>query len=100
MIVDRRVFIAKKGRMEDAVAVAKKMGELFTKTFPDATYRIYRPSVAAFDSLAWEGEWESLAQYEKGQREFFALPEVAVLLERWDEVSETSGTHEIWELVE
>lgn len=100
MIVDRRVFIAKKGRSEDAVAVAKQIAEAFGATFPDATYRLYRPSVAAFDSLAWEGEWESLAAWEKGQAEFFSLPEAVALLEKWNEVSETCGTHEIWEVVE
>jgi hypothetical protein len=100
MIADRRVFIAKKGHIDEAVALLREMAELFSKTFPGTTYRIYASHIAPFDSVAFESEYESLADYEKGVTEFFALPEAIALLERWNEVTEAGGTHEIWSLIE
>ena len=100
MIVDRRTFIYKRGRRNDAVAVLKEMLQLATSKFKGLTGRIYTPSIGPFDTLAMEGEYESLAEYERIQAEFFALPEVALLMEKWLEATETGGTHEIWDLEE
>ena len=99
MILDRRTFTAEKGRRRDAVAMAKEVAELFTSKF-GVTYRIYTTNIGPFDAVAVEGEFESLAEYDRLWTEFLALPELAPLMDKWNEVTETGGTHEIWELEE
>jgi len=100
MLVNRRTFAAKKGRMDDAVAVLKEAAELINRSLSDATCRICRSDIGPFDTLAIEVEYESLAEYHRLATEYFASPEMASLLDKWNEVAETGGTNDIWTLVE
>jgi hypothetical protein len=98
MIVDRRVVTMKRGHGEDAVALLKQVFDLWERKLGRVTYRIYTDKVAPFDSLAWEWECESLAEYDRLLTQFFALPELAPLMGEWSEATEAGGTHEIWNL--
>jgi hypothetical protein len=100
MIVDRRTFRAKKGQKHEAAAVLKEVAKLFTAKVKDVPIRIYHSHMGTFDTVAMEVEYESLAEYERLMYSFFALPEMAPLMKKWNEVTETGGTHEMWGLEE
>lgn len=95
MIVNRRTFVVKRGRFEEAVALF--MAERERKGI---TGRIYVPETGSFDTIVMEQEYESLEEYEKDLSEYFASPEAAQFLEKWYDLTETGGTNEIWRLVE
>jgi len=47
-----------------------------------------------------EGEWESLGEYEGFWNEWYASPEGAASMEKWNTLTDTGDTNEIWTLVE
>ncbi|MCK4782615.1 MAG: hypothetical protein KAV87_02610 [Desulfobacteraceae bacterium] len=95
MIVNRRTFVVKRGRFEEAVALF--MAEI-ERT--NTVSRVYVPETGLFDTIAMEQEYESLEEYEKDLSEYFASPEAAQFLEKWYDLTETGGTNEIWRLAE
>jgi hypothetical protein len=97
MVMNRRTFIVKRGRMQEAATLLK--AEVQRSTIAHRT-RIYVPEFAPFDVICAEGDFDSLAEYEQYWTQYFAQPETAAFLERWFELTETGGTNELWELVE
>jgi len=95
MLVNRRTFVVKRGRLEEAVALFMAEGERI-----GITGRIYVPETGSFDTIAMEREFESLEEYERLWSEYFASPEAAQFQEKWYDLTETGGTNEIWRLVE
>jgi hypothetical protein len=97
MVMNRRTFIVKRGRMQEAIALLKEE----VQRSPNAQRtRIYVPEVAPFDVICAEGDFESLAEYERYWADYFAQPQTTAFLERWFELTETGGTNELWELAE
>ena len=94
MIVNRRTFVARRGRLKEAVALNQAEMER-----TDSTARLYVSETGSFDTIAMEFEFENLKEYEKSWAEYFASPEAAPFLEEWTEITETGGTNEIWRLV-
>ena len=94
MIVNRRTFFAKRGRLKEAVALNRAEMER-----TNSTARVYVSETGLFDTIAMEFEFESLDEYEKSWGEYFASPEAAPFLEKWAEVTEPGGNNEIWRLV-
>jgi len=94
MIVSRMTFVSKRGCMDDLVALMKADDE--RSDIPIT--RIYTPSIAPFDFVAAEWEFESLADYEKFWTGWFARPETADFMEKWYKLTENGGTSEIWNL--
>jgi hypothetical protein len=95
MLVNRRTFVVKRGHMDEVVALIQaEMKRTNDKS------RIYVSETGSFDTIAGEWEFESLAEYEKGWAEYFATPEATTFLQKWNELTETGGTNEIWTLVE
>ena len=96
MIVDRRVFYIKAGHLEAAVqllvAEIKRVGH--------PTVRCYTAQTGRFDTLAVEHEFASLAAYENFWNTWSATPEAKAVLEKWQPLNETGGTHELWTLIE
>jgi hypothetical protein len=94
MIVNRRMFIAKKGHYAEALAWAKK---LVADVAPNARARFYESNIGPFDVFGWEIEYESLAAYERSLRDATArvTPEWWA---QWHALTETGGTNEIWTL--
>ena len=97
MITNRRTFIVKRGRLQEAAALIKAEAERVDIANPQ---RVYVPEIAPFDVLVYEADYESLAEYEQVWAEWLASPEAAAFLEQWDAITETGGTNEIWTLVE
>jgi hypothetical protein len=96
MIVNRRTFIAKRGCLD---AAAKMVVEELSKNDPPIPYRVYTANIAPFDSIAVEWEFEDLAAYEKAWTNWFARPETPEFMEKWNELTESGGKNEIWDLV-
>jgi hypothetical protein len=94
MIVNRRTFIVKRGHMDEVIALIQAEFKR-TNTAP----RLYVPETGTFNTIAMEWEIENLADYEKSWAEYFASPETAKFMEKWNELTETGGTNEIWKLV-
>lgn len=97
MIVNRRTFVVKSGCWDEAEALA--VAETNRVSFPHLR-RLYSSNISPFDRLVFEAEFENLAEYEKFWAEWFAAPESAVFLKKWDDLLEAGGTNEIWTLVE
>ena len=97
MIVNPRTFKMKPERYADAVALAKESAEAYPAPHD---LRIYIPMVAPFHTMAFETEFDSLAQYERIEAEFWTTPKGAALLDQWRGCFTGGGTHEFWELVE
>jgi hypothetical protein len=97
MIVNRRTFAMKRGCMEEVVALVKADWE--RNSWPHAR-RLYTPNIAPFGVMVVELEFENLAEYEKSWAEWFASPEGVAFMEKWVTLTRSSGTNEIWNLVE
>lgn len=97
MIVNRRTFTVKWGRMEEVVALIK--AEIKRVDFPHA-WRIYTPGIGAFSVLAIEGEYENLEEYERFWAEYSSSPEGVEANEKLATMLVEGGANEIWTLVE
>ncbi len=95
MIVNRRTFVAKRGCMEDLVAMMKAEQERLN--IP-STFRVYTPRIAPFDFVAMELEFGSLEDYEKFWTDWEARPETVEFMEKFNKLTESGGTNEIWNL--
>jgi len=95
MIVNRMTHVVKRGRMDEAVALIKELGEKRGEQG-----RIFVCQYGATNRLAIELEAESLAELEKGWTEWLASPEAAPFYEKWYDLTETDVTNEIWRVVE
>lgn len=95
MIVNRRVFVVKRGAMEDLVAMMKAEADRINLS---VTFRLYTPKIAPFDRVVAEYEFESLQDYEQFWTDWSARPETAEFMEEWFKLTEIGGTNEIWNL--
>ena len=101
MIVNRRTFNVKSGHMQDAaqwiqsqIAAGQARGG-----FPGQT-RVYVSSIGRFGQVAFEAEFESLAEYEAFWATWRALPTTAEVMKEWRTLTKPDGTNEIWDLIE
>lgn len=97
MIVNRRTFRVKWGRVEEAVALMKAEGKRVG--FPHAL-RLYTNYTGPFSTIAFEAEFENLEEYERWWAEYFASPEGAAFNGKFLALLEAGGTNEIWNLEE
>jgi len=95
MLVSRRTFTVKRGRIEEAVALVKANREQI-----GGTHRIYVSITGTFDTIALEFEGESVDEGIKAFAEYFATPEGAAFGKKWFDLTEPGGTNEMWALVE
>jgi hypothetical protein len=98
MIVNRRTFVVKGGRTDDAKVLTQES----LRAKPIGMTRPLRWYVIEFgpwDHLALETEFETLAEYERLTAEWLAnlSPE---FWKRWNEVMTIGGSNELWTLVE
>ena len=93
MIVNRRTFVVKRGRMQDVVELLREGGPDFPHPHPR---RFYTPRIAPFDVLAIEIEFENLKDYEEYWTKWGTRPETAEFMDKWFELTQNGGTNEIW----
>jgi hypothetical protein len=95
MLVNRRTFLVKKSRMDEAVVLLVAYGEAVA--FPHRR-RIYASQIGPFDTVAIELEFESLEEFERLVAEASAQPEWADFAKNLDELTVPGGSNEIWTL--
>jgi hypothetical protein len=88
--------VVNEGRDQDAVAVIQKAWAALD--FPNA-YRIYTPLIGPFNVVVQELEFKDLAARQAFWAAFFAMPEIAGLVEEWTQVRAPGGGAQIWNLV-
>lgn len=89
-VVNRRTFIAKRGHLDEVVAMLKGEGG------DDPASRVYRSHYGPFDAVALEVEFESVAAMEQGWAEWYASPGGEQFMQRWLEITESGGSNEVW----
>ncbi|GAC1549906.1 MAG: hypothetical protein NVS2B7_25940 [Herpetosiphon sp.] len=104
MLINRRTFIVKKPFFDEALAILLEVGRLARQVQPDAAFRVYACELGSFDTIAYESEAASLGAYEQALAAFTRHPVVSKWLpdsfKRWQEITESGGSNEIWRLVE
>jgi len=101
MIVNRRTFNVRPGRMQEAVAlVLKEVAAERERGGMSGPVRVYTSSIGTFDQMAVEWEYENLAVYEKGWAEWWARPTNAAFMQKWFELTKGGGSNEVWDLAE
>ena len=99
MIVNRRTFNVKPGCGEKAVELlaAESAAEKRRSGFAGAV-RIYSSDIGQFNQVAFEVEFQNLAEYETFWAGRAARPTSAEWLKKWSELEQSAGTNEIWNL--
>ena len=92
MIVNRREFNVEVGHVKDAIALIKALD------YPKPI-RIVTSMSGAFNVLAIEVEYESLAEYERIVPEWAARPDTPEFMAKWHEITK-SGVNEFWQVVD
>jgi hypothetical protein len=99
MLVNRRTFNIKQGRMDEAAALLKMEVDSFAGY--TGAYRIYISGLiytAPVDVLVMELEYKDYEEYQRGWKDWGDAQNTAKFMEKWYEVTEAGGTNETWEL--
>jgi hypothetical protein len=96
MIVERFTWTVKPGYMDKFIELLKAE----SVKPPQFKWRIYISNISENDTVAEEFEYENLAELEKSWDEWFAKPETAEFLKKFDECREPGGENTIWNLIE
>jgi hypothetical protein len=97
MIVNRRTFVVKKGCAGKVVDLLRTVTEGFSQP---KVFRIYEWFISPSDQVTWEAEFENLEAYAKFSSEWTASPKRDALLQKFNELTVSGGTSEIWRLAE
>ena len=90
-IINRRMFVAERGKSQEAI-------ELLCQTAKGSRYpyRICSSYYGAFDAIALEVEFESIAQMEEAWAEINAQPGMAEFMTQWYAATKSGGANEVW----
>ncbi len=99
MLINRRTFKIKPGRMEEAVKLIKDFVEEVGVPAGGANPRLSTAFFGAFDVLFMEVEHENLDHYQKYWNELFNLPAMGRFFETWNSLTEVGGVNELWEVM-
>jgi hypothetical protein len=93
VIVNRRTFIVKKGKMDELVA-------LLVNSQPESNYRsrIYSSMFGPFDTVAVEIEAKDMDEYNRKFAEASSDPGWAEFVVKFDELTIPGGSNEMWVL--
>jgi hypothetical protein len=86
MYVNRRTFTTKRGKLAEAAALLAAAQSLA----PEQTVRIILAEFGSFDTIALEFEFETLAAYEAFWSDLNDHPEMAGVMTKWTELTESS----------
>jgi hypothetical protein len=95
MIVNRRTFIVKKGKMDELVA-------LLVNSRPNEEYRsrIYHSMFGPFDTVAVEFEARDMEGLNRAFEEASSDTDWGEFMTKFDELTVPGGSNEIWMLAE
>ena len=101
MIVNRRTFYVKPEQVDAAVqwiqnviADERARGEALGHA------RVYVAQTGRFGQVAFEAEYESMAEYERFMAEWFARPENVKANNHFITLLDSGGTNQIWRRIE
>ena len=98
MLVNRRTFLVKPGKMEEVkgliVDYAHERGLLSS----GSDQRLSTALVGPLDVLVLESDHENLAAFEQFWTEAFDHPGAEAFFQKWNTLIESGGTNEIWEV--
>ena len=97
MIVEKHTVVVKWEDRDEAVAEVKSLLE--AGGFPHA-YRIYVPHTGPQGVIVMETEYESLEEFEKYWKDFFASPEADAWSKEHRSLHYESSKTEFWKLAE
>ncbi|MEZ4869381.1 MAG: hypothetical protein R3C14_49115 [Caldilineaceae bacterium] len=100
MFIDRRVFRLKPGHMPEVLALVKANHNQTLQHHSNFKARYMVGLVAGFDMLVFESEWNNLAEWEQFWPAWAAHPESGLFLQRWAELLDDGGDHQLWRVVE
>lgn len=95
MIVNRRTFTAKPGKMTELTDVLKA-GGTYLDNMP--TFRVYQALFGQNNRAVLELDFDDLAHYERFWAAWGAAPEAAGIMQRLVLCIEAEQTNEIWRL--
>jgi hypothetical protein len=95
VIVQRITWVVKKNCLEKLLEMIKESAA----NSPIQKIRVYIPNIGPNDVFTAEFEFENLADLEMTYSEWFSIPETTEFLRKWDELTETGGSSEVWNLV-
>jgi hypothetical protein len=105
MLVNRVTWIAKRGHKNELAEWFRHPTVWEWKGIPEElrarAMRLYTPKTGAFDTVVLEIEFDNLEHYEKWWEaigNYNATPERSAQMQRFLEITETGGTHELWNL--
>lgn len=90
-IINRRTFTAERGKLQEAIELLREAAK--GSRYP---YRICSSYYGAFDDIALEVEFESIAQMEEAWAEINAQLEMAELMTQWYAATKSGGANEVW----
>jgi hypothetical protein len=96
MIVQHLTWTVKLGYMDKFVELIKTE----VAKNPQFRIRILISSFGKTDTLIEEFEFENMAEFEKIWNEWFAKPESADFVRKFEECREPGGENTIWDLIE
>ena len=97
MIVHRLTIHVKQGCMEEALKMLKAAR---AKLDNPNIARIYTSNIGPFNQLVEDLKFENLSEYEKFWEEWWSKPETTEFMKKWNELVETGGAGEVWNLEE
>ncbi len=88
-IVNRRTFVAKRGHLDEVIAILNA-----EKT--DLVKRLYRSHYGAVNLAVMELEFASVAEMEERWEQWHQSEHAQSFTPRWREITESGGTNEVW----
>ena len=97
MIINRRTFSVKVGKMDEIVAVLSSGGDIVSDR---PAGRILVSSIGTFDRVSLELEFESLAHYETWWQTWNESSASEDVMQRFNACIDPCGVNEIWEVAD
>ena len=95
MIVNRRTFFVKKGKMDELVAL---LVDTRRKMKQPSNARISYPVFGPFDVVVLETEHKDMQDYENASADMGKEVDMAAFMTKFDELTVPGGSSEIWTL--
>ena len=95
MIVQRMNINVKNGRMPELLEFLKE-----DRKRGGYNYRLYQSNLGTFDQISIEFEFDDLAAHEKFWANWNALSGTPDFFKKWNNLTKSGGTNELWWLVE
>jgi len=97
MIVQRNTFRVKPGKQPEIIEMMKAAHEMLGSRNRS---RIYTSNIGPFQKIVNDIEFESLAQVAEYWEDWWSREETPAFMEKWNQLIESGGGAEIWNVEE